>query len=69
MRSNEMQARRADATDRAFTDIKSMISQFRQERVQSKERLNRGRSGGRLSSREASPSQDAYMTVNVGSVR
>lgn len=56
MRTAEQNQRRVDATDKAFVDIKSMISQFKNERRHSKERMasQRGYSGGRYS-RESSP--------------
>ena len=37
VRSVEQTQRRAEATDKAFTDIKSMIRDFRRERQTSKE--------------------------------
>ena len=56
IRQVEKTQKREEATDRAFTDIKSMISQFRRERNCSKEALaqQRGISGNGLS-REGSP--------------
>ena len=57
MRTADQNQRRVDATDKAFTDIKSMISKFRTERNHSKERSQRGISGGRYS-RESSPDGD-----------
>ena len=50
MRNVQMKERKEEATERAFTDIHSMIQQFRHERASSKERLQasqRGNSGGR----------------------
>lgn len=64
IRQVEKTQKREEATDRAFTDIKSMISQFRRERKSSKEALTqqRGVSGGRLS-REDSPSDGRMVTL------
>ena len=39
MRNVQMKERKEEATERAFTDIHSMIQQFRHERNSSKERL------------------------------
>ena len=56
MRTAEQSQRRVDATDRAFADIKSMISQFRNERNTSKERVQGASQRGNRYSRENSQS-------------
>ena len=74
--------KREEATDRAFTDIHSMIQQFRHERNSSKEKSHRGNSGGRYnrddgsptdglmrSSRQSSGSPDAWQRQRMSPLR
>ena len=62
MRNVQMKERKEEATERAFTDIHSMIQQFRHDRANSKERMqqasNRGNSGGRYNNQSSHGRED-----------
>lgn len=66
MRTAEQSQRRVDATDRAFADIKSMISQFRDERNSSKERALAASQRGNRYSREDSRSPGRDFSGDAG---